>query len=331
MAQESEFRVELVPVGRLRKNPFNPRGAFEPEDKEEGATLEKLAASIKKDGILQPLIGRSLGANVQLALGERRRLASELAGVERVPVILRDLDDAMMRRYGLVENLHRLNLKGDEFVEAVGKIWEQDYGASDEVGTVRQIAKDLGLRETGVSEALTVYGKGHAVFPGKLQASVKMKAALTTLAEEAPEAARELTKAVKEGTLELDELREVIPIVRGAPEDKQLAVAKKVTRAAKVKSVAKGVVAREIERLRDREDTREWQKTLNQDERFLNRLADFLGEAERYDMTFLEMVGTKQARLRAIKVLEKVRDQVDETLERANRAMPRWEKEWKEA
>ncbi len=330
MGQVSEFRVEMVSVGKLRKNPFNPRGAFEPEDKQEGPTLEKLAASIKKDGVLQPLIGRRLNGNVQLALGERRRLASELAGLDTVPVLIRDLDDTMMRRYALVENLHRLDLKGDEFVDAIGKIWEKDYDASDEKGTISQIAKDLGLRDGGVSEALTVYRRSRALLPGGMQASTKTKAALTTLAEDAPEAAKELANAVKAGTLEADELREVIPIIRGAPEDRQLAVAKKVTRAAKVKSVAKGVVAREIERLRDRDTTREWQKTLNQDERFLNRLADFLGEAERYDITFLETVGTKQARMRAVKVLEKVRDQVDDTLERAARAMPRWEKEWKE-
>ncbi len=321
----------MVPVGKLRKNPFNPRGAFEPEDKQQGPTLERLAESIKKDGVLQPLIGRRLNGNIQLALGERRRLASELAGLDTVPVLIRDLDDTMMRRYALIENLHRLDVTGDEFVEAIGKIWQKDYGSSEERGTVLKIARDLGLSDQKISEALVVYRKGREFLPGGMQASdVKTKATLTTLAQDAPEAAKELARAVKAGTLEPEELREVIPIVRGAPEDRQLAVARSVTKAAKVKSVAKGVVEREIERLRDRESTKEWQKTLNQDERFLNRLTDFLGDAEKYDITFLETIGAKQARLRAIKVLERIRDQVDDTLTRAAKAMPRWEKEWKE-
>lgn len=77
--------VQSMPVVQLRPNPFQPRHTFRPE------SLEELTASIQEKGILQPLIVRSAGDDLQIVAGERRWRAAQQAGLMEVPVIVRGL------------------------------------------------------------------------------------------------------------------------------------------------------------------------------------------------------------------------------------------------
>src|SRR2546422_10639382 len=74
------MEFEMVPIGKLRKNPFNPRKTFDPAPGQDELGLNQLADSIRNDGVLQPIIVRRLNSNFQVAAGERRRMASEVAG-----------------------------------------------------------------------------------------------------------------------------------------------------------------------------------------------------------------------------------------------------------
>jgi ParB family transcriptional regulator, chromosome partitioning protein len=99
------FAVLMVELGRIVVNRFQPRQVFEPE------ALEELAAAIKAQGVVEPLIVRPLSSgNYELIAGERRLRASQLAKLERVPVIVRELDDRGALEISLVENLLRENL-----------------------------------------------------------------------------------------------------------------------------------------------------------------------------------------------------------------------------
>jgi ParB family transcriptional regulator, chromosome partitioning protein len=99
------FAVLMVELGRIAVNRFQPRQVFEPE------ALEELAAAIKAQGVVEPLIVRPLSnGNYELIAGERRLRASQLAKLERVPVIVRELDDRGALEISLVENLLRENL-----------------------------------------------------------------------------------------------------------------------------------------------------------------------------------------------------------------------------
>jgi ParB-like chromosome segregation protein Spo0J len=325
------MELEMIPIGKLRKNPFNPRKTFDPGPGQDELGLNQLADSIRNDGVLQPIVVRRLNSNFQVAAGERRRMSSEIAGLDKIPAIVRDLDDTLMRRYALIENIHRLRLKDDEFVEAVGAIWEHDYKASDEKGLLARMQKDLGIPSQTLSAALTVHKKRHTLPRGAERVGIKRQAEMISLAEKAPRAAKRLGAALESGELEERDLSEAIPIVRGA-DTPELSdeVATQVTRAAKVKRVAEKVVQREFARLKEKAPSNVWRKILSKDEAMLNRLADFRSAAEKFDITYLENIETPEARKRAIQVLEVIRVKVTATLAQAKKAESRWRSEWEE-
>ena len=105
----------LVAVEKIRRNPRQPRTTINT------AELEELAASIREHGVIQPLIvSRGPGTEeYTLIAGERRLEASKLAGLERVPVLIRDASDQQRLELALIENLQREDLSPLEEAEAL--------------------------------------------------------------------------------------------------------------------------------------------------------------------------------------------------------------------
>ena len=96
-----------VDVDRLSPNTFQPRGHFDE------AALEDLARSIKSTGIIQPIVVRKVGDRFQIIAGERRWRAAQLAGLARVPVVVRAIGTGQERsllEMALIENIQRENL-----------------------------------------------------------------------------------------------------------------------------------------------------------------------------------------------------------------------------
>ncbi len=105
--REAGYRVELVPIGSIRRNHRQPRLVFD-ED-----ALDELVASIAQIGLLQPLVVRpdpEHAGDYELVAGERRLRSVQRLGWERVPVLVRPTDDTDLLRDALLENLHRANL-----------------------------------------------------------------------------------------------------------------------------------------------------------------------------------------------------------------------------
>ncbi len=101
--------IAMVKISSIQANPFNPRTNFETE------ALEELAASIQEHGIIQPLTVRKMGVDsFQLISGERRFRASQMAGLEEVPVYIRLANDQAMLEMALVENIQREDLNAIE-------------------------------------------------------------------------------------------------------------------------------------------------------------------------------------------------------------------------
>ncbi len=101
--------IASIPVDSIEANPFQPRSEFE-----EQALLE-LSASIKHQGIIQPITVRKIGQEkYQLISGERRLRASKLAGLEEIPAYIRIATDSQMLEMALVENIQRENLNAIE-------------------------------------------------------------------------------------------------------------------------------------------------------------------------------------------------------------------------
>nr|WP_255639427.1 ParB/RepB/Spo0J family partition protein [Deinococcus betulae] len=95
----------------LRPSPWQPRRAFD------STALTELAASIRSQGVLQPLLVRPAGEGYEIVAGERRWRAAQQAGLTEVPVLIRALDDQQARVAALIENLQRENLNVIEEID----------------------------------------------------------------------------------------------------------------------------------------------------------------------------------------------------------------------
>ena len=138
----SEVPVRELEVGRIRPNPFQPRRQFA------GGALDELEASIRENGLLQPLVVRPAGPDFELVAGERRWRVLKRLGWERAPTIVRTLSDEQMLVVALVENLQREDLGPLE--EAVG--YQQ---LIDGFGlTQKEVATRVGRDRSTVANAL---------------------------------------------------------------------------------------------------------------------------------------------------------------------------------
>lgn len=109
----------MCEIGLIRPNRFQPRRRFAEEE------IEELAGSIRAQGVLQPLIVRTSPEGFELIAGERRLRAARRAGLTRVPVIVKRVDDDRLLELSLVENIQRENLNPVEEAEAYHRLIDQ--------------------------------------------------------------------------------------------------------------------------------------------------------------------------------------------------------------
>jgi ParB family chromosome partitioning protein len=133
-----EVAVELV-----RPNPSQPRQEFD------GESLLALAESIKARGVLQPLVVRALpGGSYELVAGERRLRASKLAGLERVPAIVRETEESERLELALIENMAREDLSPIEEARACATLVD-DLGVTKE-----ELGRRVGRSRVAISNAI---------------------------------------------------------------------------------------------------------------------------------------------------------------------------------
>lgn len=141
----------IVPLHAIQKNPNQPRAKLD------RAALRELADSIRQHGILQPLLVKPEGNGFQLIAGERRLEAARLAGLEEVPVLLREADDEGTLVLALIENLQREDLNPLEAASGYRQL-AHDFGLSHE-----EIARQVGKSRSAVSNALRLLRLSAAV------------------------------------------------------------------------------------------------------------------------------------------------------------------------
>ena len=136
-----------VPVAAVTPNPRQPRTHFDEE------SLAGLTASITELGVLQPILVRSVGeGRYELIAGERRWRAAKRAGLQTIPVVVRDADtDAALLEQALVENLHRADLNAMEEAGAYQQLIE-DFGLTQE-----QVATRVGKSRAAISNTLRLF------------------------------------------------------------------------------------------------------------------------------------------------------------------------------
>jgi len=117
-----------VSIDAIAPNPVQPRTVFQPE------RLEELAASIRANGIIQPLIVRRAGQSFQIIAGERRWRAARLAGLAEVPIVVQDVADRQMLELALIENIQREDLNPIETAHAYERLAKELGLSQEEIG-----------------------------------------------------------------------------------------------------------------------------------------------------------------------------------------------------
>ena len=173
----SKEEIFDVDVNELRPNPYQPRRVFDDE------ALNDLTASIREHGIFQPIIVKRSIKGYEIIAGERRVRAAKKAGLDKVPAIIRDLDDGQMMEIALLENLQRENLNAIEEALAYKAMLDKFAITQDElsnkVGKSRShVTNILGLlrlpAEVQEMVANNTISMGHARVLSKLEDNDKI-------------------------------------------------------------------------------------------------------------------------------------------------------------
>ncbi len=134
--------LEEVLVADVRPNPYQPRSHFDEE------ALASLAESIREVGVLQPILIRPVEGGYELVAGERRWRAARRVGLQTIPAMVRDTDDASALEHALVENLHRSDLNVLEEAAAYQQLIE-DFQLTHE-----EVAARVGRSRAAVSNTM---------------------------------------------------------------------------------------------------------------------------------------------------------------------------------
>lgn len=154
--------VQQVDIRRIDTNAGQPRKDFDQEK------LQELADSIRQHGVVQPILLRQNGERYVIVAGERRFRAARLAGLEKVPAIVKDLDEAQVMEVALIENLQREDLNPIEEAAAIRFLMQQHDLTQEEVS--KRLSKSRpaianSLRLLSLPEPVQAYLRN-----GKLQA-----------------------------------------------------------------------------------------------------------------------------------------------------------------
>ncbi len=154
-----------IAVRRIAPNPSQPRKSFNDGE------LMALAASIREQGVLQPLVVRHKGDGYELIIGERRWRACQLAGLEEVPAVVLDASDRGVLEMALVENVQRADLNAVELANAFRALIDGEGMTQEEVGRrvgldrssvanhLRMLELETSIQQDLIDQKLTV---GHA-------------------------------------------------------------------------------------------------------------------------------------------------------------------------
>lgn len=174
-------QLQQLPIEQLQRGKYQPRRDMKQE------TLEELAASIKTQGVMQPIVVRAIGQQqYEIVAGERRWRATQLAGLDTIPAVIRDIDDNTAIAMALIENLQRENLNPIEIAVALQRFQEEfeltQQQVADAVGKSRVAVANL-TRLLNLNEevkklvALGDLDMGHARALLALDASQQLRAA----------------------------------------------------------------------------------------------------------------------------------------------------------
>ncbi len=142
LSEERGLKLEEIEVNEVKPNPSQPRQHFDEE------AFRELVESVKKMGVIQPIVVRVKGFEYELVAGERRWRAAKEAGLKTIPAVVKQVDEADSLEIALVENLHREDLNAIEEARAYHELVTR-YGLTQE-----ELADKIGKSRSAVANSL---------------------------------------------------------------------------------------------------------------------------------------------------------------------------------
>ncbi|PEI90470.1 chromosome partitioning protein ParB [Bacillus pseudomycoides] len=193
-----EEKIQEIALTELRPNPYQPRKNFQKE------AIQELAASIKEHGILQPLIVRKSIKGYEIVAGERRYRAAKEACLEKVPTVVRELNEQQMMEFALLENLQREDLNPMEEALAYQMLM-------DELNvTQEQLAKRLGKSRPYIANYVRLLTIPSFVQEMIANGSLSMAHGRTLLTIKDEEQLKSLLKRIEKEGLNVRQLEQIV-------------------------------------------------------------------------------------------------------------------------
>jgi len=203
---ESNIIFSYLDVDQIQPNPFQPREIFEKE------SIKELSDSIKQGDVIQPIIVRKKGTNYEIVAGERRWRATKMAGLRKIPALIKDIPENRVLLESLIENLHRLDLTDIERENAVHELWENRDNLGIE--THAELARMLGVYRERIKDDIEAWEARHTL---DMPMDVSTRTIARTRGLE-PKLRKRVVEKVSRRELGAAELDIVAKVMKKAPE-----------------------------------------------------------------------------------------------------------------
>jgi len=185
---KEEQQLQALPIEYMQRGKYQPRKDINPEK------LQELADSIKAQGIIQPVVVRKIALEkYEIIAGERRWRAAQLAGLQQVPVVIKEIDDRTAMAIALIENIQREDLNPLEEAEALRRLLEEFEM------THQQVADAVGKSRATVTNLLRLIDLHPEVKKLLINGQLEMGHARALLSLDGPKQVAAANKIVKEG------------------------------------------------------------------------------------------------------------------------------------
>ncbi len=227
--KDAKGETGIVKLAMVQPNPDQPRTNFKPEE------IEELAGSIKKEGLLQPILVRKVGDHYQIIAGERRWQACKSLGMEEVPVRFWNADNDKALELALIENIQRSDLNPIEEAYGYKRLMERKGMTQSE------LAKTVSKGRSTIANALRLLDlpeqAQQLLFEGKITAGH----ARAILSVNDPEGRKKLTEKLMSEKLSVRQTEQIARLMSGREKALEEGKAKRVPAPASFKKAAKGL------------------------------------------------------------------------------------------
>ena len=196
--QNDETGVKTLKIGEIEPNRSQPRKDFSHEE------LEELAESIKKYGVMSPIIVKKSSDGYTIIAGERRWRAARMAELDEVPVIIKDVDQLTAAEMSIVENIQRTDLNPVEEANAY-KTLTEEYGLTQE-----EIAEKIGKSRSSVANSMRLLDLSDGALSLLSQGKISSGHAKVLLGLKDPSKMDEIAKEVAEKQLSVKETETLV-------------------------------------------------------------------------------------------------------------------------